>query len=156
MKISGSNFVFLSARSSATSPSQSPKSSSLPPFILQICLPYRVGESDLVKRGSKTLASRLSLGNNGEITGNPLSVEIGQEIAFSGLVVRRRSQEVRHLSSIPASPTTERGKHSSGLWFCISSVIQRVIVGHWHPPGAVKSLGIGSCHSTLAHCYDDA
>ena len=41
-----------------------------------------MGESDLVKRGSKTLASRLSLGNNGEITGNPLSVETGQEIAF--------------------------------------------------------------------------
>ena len=34
------------------------------------------------------------------------------------------------LPQMPSLQNTERGKHSSGLWFCISSVIQRVIVGH--------------------------
>ena len=32
------------------------------------------------------------------------------------------------LPQMPSPQNTERGKHSSGLWFCISSVIQRVIL----------------------------
>ena len=60
------------------------------------------------------------------------------------------------LPQMPSPQNTERDKYSSGLWFCISSVIQRVIGCHWHSHGVVKSLGIGSWHSALAHCYNDA
>ena len=72
----------------------------------------------------------------------------------SGLVVRRRSQEVRTLSLIPASPNPSppnpnRGNTLAVSCFCCSSVSQRVLVGHGNPAASVISLG-EILHSTLA------